>query len=286
MRPRPAVVGGVLALLLGATSMALAADEPQSHVIKLLAEGQPAIGIWTGALNAPRIAKVLATSDADFIVADVEHEIYDFNALHAFLLEVPDFSTRYRTTPRPTPGVLVKLAHRGGWDPRYEISEAMRVGPALGVWIPIVESGAEVAQAVATFHQAEQAGLEGMNVTSQGMHTGVSVLWPQNPEGHAMVVAMIETEEGVRHAEEIISTPGLSAVHVVHLSDADDAMILALCQKYHVIPGIDATPQDVRAKVAAGWRLISLGWDFDMVAKQLGDTIKSVRSAIAGGGGR
>jgi 2-keto-3-deoxy-L-rhamnonate aldolase RhmA len=285
MKRPPIVVAGTLALLFGLASLATA-DEPQNNVIRLLAAGKPVIGIWTGALNAPRIAKVLATSDADFIVTDVEHEIYDFNALHAFLLEVPDFSQRYRTTPRPTPGVLVKLAHRGGWDPQYEISEAMRVGPALGVWIPIVESRAEVEQAVATFHQAEQPGLEGMNVTSQGMHTGVPLLYPQNPQGHALLVAMIETEEGVRHAEEIISTPGLSAVHVVHLSDADDAKILALCQKYHVIPAIDATPQDVQAKVAAGWRMISLGWDFDMLARQLGDTIKSVRAAIGPGGQR
>ena len=159
----------------------------------------------------------------------------------------------------------------------------MRVGPALGVVIPIVENRGEVEEAVATFHQAEQAGLEGMNVTAQGMHTGVSVLWPQNPAGHAMVVAMIETEEGARNAEAIISTPGLSAVHVVHLSDADDAKILARAES-HVVAGIDATPQDVRAKVAAGWRLISLGWDFDMLKKQLDDTIKSVRGAIGSGG--
>ncbi len=160
----------------------------------------------------------------------------------------------------------------------------MRVGPALGVVIPIVENRGEVEEAVATFHQAEQAGLEGMNVTAQGMHTGVSVLWPQNPEGHALIVAMIETEEGARHAEEIISTPGLSAIHAVHLSDADDANILALCKKYHVIAGIDATPQDVKAKVAAGWQLISLGWDFDMLKKQLDDTITAVRGTIGSGG--
>jgi 2-keto-3-deoxy-L-rhamnonate aldolase RhmA len=95
-----------------------------------------------------------------------------------------------------------------------------------------------------------------------------------------MVVAMIETDEGVRHAEDIISTPGLAALHVVHLSEADNEKILKLCQKYHVVAAIDATPEDVKARVAAGWRLISLGWDFAMLQKQLGDTLKATRGAI------
>ena len=261
------------------TRAAAATDEP-NNVVALLAAGKPAIGIWTGALAAPRIAKVLATSDADFIVADVEHDIYDFQLLHTFLLEIVDFHHRYRTESRAAPGVLVKLAHRGGWDPRYEISEVMRVGPAVGVWVPIVESGAEMQRIVSAFGQSEQSALEGLNLPGQGGHTGVSPLWPLNPKGQVMVVAMIETDEGVRHAEEIISTPGLSALHVVHLSETDNDRILKVCQKYHVVPGIDATPQDVKAKVAAGWRLISVGWDFGMLQKQLGDTLKATRSAI------
>ena len=264
----------------GRTPALAAADEPQNHVISLLAAGKPAVGIWTGAIPATRIAKVLATSDADFIVADLEHDIYDFQALHRFLLEVPDFSRRYRATPRPEPGVLVKLAHRGAWDPRYEISEVMRVGPAIGVWVPIVESGAEAARVVSAFSQAEQPGLEGVNVASMGGHTGVSPLWPLNPQGRLMVVVMIETEEGVKHAEEIVATPGVAAVEVVHLAEADNERILKLCQAHHVVGAIDVTPDDVKTRVAQGWRLISLGWDFGMLQKELGDTIKATRAAI------
>jgi 2-keto-3-deoxy-L-rhamnonate aldolase RhmA len=278
------VVVGVAVVVLGLASEGgsalAAADEPQNHVVALLAAGTPAIGVWTGAIPATRIARVLATSDADFIVADLEHDIYDFHVLHQFLLEIPDFHHRYRTEPRPMPNVLVKLAHGGGWDPRYEISEVLRVGPAVGVWVPIVESGAETQRIVSTFSQAEQSGFEGLSLPGQGGHTGVSPLWPMNPKGQLMVVAMIETAEGVRHAEEIVSTPGLAAVHVVHLSEADNDKILKLCQKYHVVAAIDATPQDVKARVAAGWRLISLGWDFGMLQKQLGDTIKATRTAI------
>ncbi len=257
-----------------------AADDPQDNLISLLAAGKPAVGVWTGAVGAPRIAHVLATSDVDFIVADIEHDIYDFRTLHSFLLEVFDFSARYRAQPRPAPAVLVKLAHRAGWDPRYEISETMRVGPATGVWVPQVESGAEMQRAISEFEQSEQTGLEGITVSGQGGHTHVSPLWSLNPKGRLMVVAMIETEEGVKHAKEIIETPGLAAIHIVHISDADAQKVLQLCLEHKVIAGIDANPDSVKAKVAAGYRLISLGWDFGMLQRQLGDTIKAVRSAI------
>jgi len=257
-----------------------AADDPQSNLIALLAAGKPAIGVWTGATGAPRIAKVLATSDADFIVADIEHDLYDFRTLHSFLLEVADFSARYRAQPRPAPAVLVKLAHRAGWDPRYEISETMRVGPATGVWVPQVESRAEMERAISEFQQSEQTALEGVNASDQGGHTRVSPLWPLNPKGRLMVVAMIESEEGVKNAREIIETPGLAAIHTVHVSDADAQKVLQLCLEHKVIAGIDANPGNVQAKLAAGYKLISLGWDFGMLQRQLGDTVKAVRSAM------
>ncbi len=258
-----------------------AADESQNNLIQMLTAGKPAIGIWSGTTPATRATRVLATSDADFIVADIEHEIYDFPTLHRFVLEVADFSARYRATPKPMPAVLVKLGHRGGWDPRQEIAETMRVGPVTGVWVPIVESGAEMARIVSTFSQSEQTALEGINVSDQGGHTGTSPLWPLNPKGRLMVVAMIETDEGVKNAESIIRTPGLAAVHAVHLSDADAAQVLKLCLQYHVIPAIDASPTNAKAKIAAGYKMLSLGWDYGLMQQKLTENMKAVRAATA-----
>lgn len=270
---------GVVAVLQLAVSVGVrAADEPANNLASLLASGKPAVGIWTGALSAPRIAKVLATSDVDFIVADVEHDIYDFPMLHRFLLEVQDFHHRFRTQPRPAPSVLIKLGHRGGWDPRYEIAESLKVGPANGVWVPMVESRAEMERIISTFEHAEQSGMEGINVRTAA---GQSPLWPLNPNGPLMVVAMIETEAGVRNAREIIETPGLAAVHLVHVSEADAASVLKLCLERKVIAGRDANPNNIKERLDAGYRLISLGWDFGMLQRQLTETIKGVRSAMS-----
>jgi len=252
-----------------------AAEERANRLISLLEAGKPAIGVWTGALAAPRINKVLATSDADFIVADVEHDIYDFSALHRFLLEIQDFSNRFRTEPRPAPVVLVKLANRGTWDPRYEIAESLKVGPAMGVWIPFVESRADVERAISAVRNAETSALEGLNIPREKRD-----IWPLNPKGELMLVAMIETETGARKAKEIVETPGLSAVQPVHLSDADTARVLKMCLGRRVVVATDAGPGDIKAKLDAGYRMISVGWDFDLLRKELGDTIKGMRSAI------
>jgi 2-keto-3-deoxy-L-rhamnonate aldolase RhmA len=274
----PARISFVLFILLVSAGLFFrlpAAEQRANRLIALLEAGKPAIGVWTGALAAPRITKVLATSDADFIVADVEHDIYDFNALHRFLVEVLDFSTRFRAEPRPAPVVLVKLANRGTWDPRYEIAEALKIGPAMGVWIPFVESRADVQRAVSAIRNAETSAMEGLNVPREGRD-----VWPLNPKGELMLVAMIESETGVRNAKEIVETPGVSAIQTVHIPDADAARILQMCRERGVVAATDAGPEDIKSKLDAGYKMLSVGWDFDLLRSRLGDTIKGMRSAV------
>ena len=264
----------ILAIWVG-LSGAPAAEQRANRVIALLESGKPAIGVWTGALSAPRIAKILATSDADFIVADVEHDVYDFGALHSFLLEVLDFSNRFRTESRSAPAVLVKIANRGTWDPRYEIAESLKVGPAMGVWIPFVESRADVERAVSAIRNAETSAMEGLNVPRESRD-----VWPLNPKGELMLVAMIESEQGVHNAREIVETPGVSAIQTVHIPDADATRILQMCLDRRVVAATDATPEDMKAKLDAGYRMLSVGWDFDLLRRELADTIKGMRSAV------
>lgn len=274
--PRTARVPAVVALALAALfPLAPHAQERANRLISILEAGRPAIGVWTGATAAPRIAKVLATSDADFIVADIEHEVYDFPTLRRFLLEIPDFSQRFRTTPRPAPVVIVKTANRATWDPRYEIAETLKVGPAGGVWIPFVESRADLERAISAVRNAESSALGGLNIPRDRRD-----VWPLNPRGEFVVVAMIESAEGVAHAREIIGTPGVTAVQPVHLSEADTATVVRLCREHKVILATDAGPKDVQARLDEGYRMISVGWDFGLMQAAIGDTISGMRAVM------
>ena len=246
-----------------------------NRLISILETGAPAVGVWTGATAAPRISKVLATSDVDFIVADVEHDVYDFPTLRGFLLEVEDFSRRYRPEPREAPTVLVKLAHRAGWDPRYEIAETLKVGPAMGVWIPFVESASDLEQAISAVRRAETTGLGGLNIPREHREP-----WPQNPAGELFVVAMIESAKGVEKAREIVGVPGLGAIEPVHLSEGDTKAIVSMCKEKGVYLATEAEPEEVAARVAEGYRLIHVGWDFNLLRKELDSRVSETRQKL------
>jgi 4-hydroxy-2-oxoheptanedioate aldolase len=270
------IVAATTAMLLTSLPTDRAGAQPRLNpLIERLAAGKAALGVWTGATSSPRIAKALATGDADFIVADIEHDVLDFPALRGFLLGVQDFSARYRTTPRHAPAVLVKLGGRGHWDPRYEIAETLKIGPAAGIWVPFVESRADVERLVSAVRGAESSAMAGLNVPRDRRDP-----WPLNPQGEFVVVAMIESEAGVERAEEIISTPGLTAVQPVHLSDAGTAKVVALAKKHNVILATDATPADVQARLAEGYRMISIGWDFALMKDAVDRTLAGMRPAV------
>jgi 4-hydroxy-2-oxoheptanedioate aldolase len=250
------------------TSPAHAADHA-NPLINLLAAGKPAIGVWTNIDASARATSILATSDADFLVADMEHDIYDFSTLQTFLLRVQDASHRFRAKPRVAPAVLVKLAHRATWDSRYDISASLKAGLAYGVWVPYVENRADLERAISAVR-----GVESRNF---GPDRAARDVWPLNPKGEIVVVAMIESAEGVKNAEEIISTPGVTAIEPVHLSDADTARIVELCKAKGVFAATTVPPAKTKESIAAGYRLISAGWDSGLLQTAVTGTLEAMR---------
>lgn len=276
MRVRNSVLIWCLAaFLVAGCTVQISAGERVNRLIAKLETGKPVFGILAGTIAAPRIAKVLGTSDLDFILADLEHEVHDFGALRHFVLGVNDFSQRYREEARPAPSVLVKLGHRAGWDARYEIAEALKVAPTVGVCVPFVESRVDLEKVISAVRHAETTALAGMNVPKE-----IREPWPHNPKGELFVVAMIESEEGVRHAQEIVDTPGVGAIWAVHVTDEDLERILKMCKEKGVIALIEANPEDVKAKVDAGYQMILLDWDFRLLEKELRETVQKMRSVL------
>ena len=276
MRLRNSVLLGYLVvLLLVGSTVQISANERANRLIAKLEAGKPVIGVLAGAIAAPRIAKVLGTNDLDFILADLEHEIHDFGTLRQFVLGVNDFSRRYRGEENPAPSVLVKLGHRAGWDARYEVAEALKVAPTVGVCVPFVESRADLEKIISAVRHAETTALAGMNVLKK-----IREPWPLDPKGELFVVAMIESEEGVHHAQEIVETPGVGAIWAVHVPDEELARILKMCKEKGIIALIEANPGDVKAKVDAGYQMVLLGWDFQLLERELRETVQKMRSVL------
>jgi 2-keto-3-deoxy-L-rhamnonate aldolase RhmA len=274
-RQNSLVQGCLLALLIVLSTVQISADERSNQLIAKLETGKPVIGVLAGSIAAPRIAKVLGTSDLDFILADLEHEVLDFGVLRHFVLGVNDFSQRYRAEARPAPSVLVKLGHRAGWDARYEITEVLKVAPTVGICVPFVESRADLEKVISAVRQAETSALAGLNVPKK-----IREPWPLHSDGELFVVAMIESEMGARNAKEIVETPGVGAIWAVHVSDEDLARILKMCKEKGVITLIEANPEEVKAKVDAGYQMILLGWDFELLEKEINEAVTKMRSIL------
>jgi 4-hydroxy-2-oxoheptanedioate aldolase len=277
MERQPKITQGRLlsVFLVALVASPLAATEEKNNLISLLEAGKPAIGIWTS-VGSSRMAKVHATSDLDFIVVDIEHDVQDFPALRRFLLEVQDFHHRFRTEARPAPVVLIKTGHRATWNAQFEIAQSLKAGPAMGVWVPFVESRADLEQVISAVRHAETLYGSGINVP-----LGEADVWPLNPKGQILVVAMIESEKGVRNAREIIETPGVGAIATAHVSREDAALIHKICLEVGVVSAANARPDTIKARVDAGYKLISLGWDFGMLHRHLSETLKGMRTALS-----
>jgi len=97
-------------------------------------------------------------------------------------------------------------------------------------------------------------------------------LWPLHPEGDLLCMLMIETAEGAKNADAIMSVPGVGAVFVgaggdMHVSmqvpanspavEANFQLVLKACKAHNIACAISANSgEDVAKRVREGWRII------------------------------
>ena len=284
MRFRTSAMGVVMALLvylLGFPQSSFAAERA-NRLISLFEAGKPAIGMYIGA-RASSMARVVGTSGLDCIIIDMEHEAYDYPAVHRYMMDVQDARRYGAGTPgTPLPSILVKLGHRGTWDPRHDISHSFKMGPVVGVFVPFVESRADLEKAISAARNPEMLQLEGVSGEERRVRLDV---WPLHPEGELLVVAMIESEAGIKNAREIMETPGLGVFHIAHAPEPDMERMLQMCLERGVVCGREETdPSKVKHWIDAGYKLIDLGWDYRMYQRELSESLTTIHSSLEKGG--
>jgi 4-hydroxy-2-oxoheptanedioate aldolase len=254
------------------------AAERANRLISIFESGKAAIGMYIGA-RAPNMARVVGTSGLDFIIVDMEHDVYDYGEVHQYMMDVQDAPRHGWGRPgTPLPSILVKLAHRGTWDPRHDIAHSFKTGPVVGVFVPFVENRADLEKAISAARNPEMLQLEGISAKDRRERLDV---WPLNPKGELLVVAMIESEAGIRNAREIMETPGLGVFHIAHAPEPDTERMLHMCLERGVICGREETdPAKVKQWVDAGYKLIDLGWDYRMYQRELNESLKTIRSSL------
>jgi 4-hydroxy-2-oxoheptanedioate aldolase len=101
-------------------------------------------------------------------------------------------------------------------------------------------------------HLRQPAGIRGWNAAraisywgvTQDRYLAMADVWPLNPQGELMAIAMIETPEAVDNIEQILNVPGLSAI-LIGQGDLSCTMGVGCGNPYH--PEVEAAV----AKIAA-----------------------------------
>lgn len=282
-------------------------DVRLNRAIETLEKGDPVFGLFTADFSLAN-ARGLARSNLDYIIIDMEHTPFNMETLHTLLLGLTDkaaIASQGHNQMRTTP--IVRLAANGRNDPEWMVKQILDVG-AFGIVFPYVESGEEALRAVRAmrYPQArgsdirEPSGVRGASPGVASWYWGVpdyvsrADVWPLNPRGELLAVMQIESEAGVRNAEDIITTPGVSAIFV---GPADLAMsmglpgnspevqgaidqVLELCVKHDVPCGITTSARDVASRLEQGFRFPTVGyWGDQGIAPNTAEALELARSA-------
>jgi 4-hydroxy-2-oxoheptanedioate aldolase len=233
-----------------------------STFVDALREGGTAVGYWT-VLDAPVATERIAMTGYDYIGVDAQHGLMGYDGVLRNLMAV---DAAHRAA-----GVVRVAAN----DP-VGIGQALDVG-ALAVIVPLVDTAADAAAAV------RAARYTGTGRRSYGpMRSGLRVgPRPADADRQVLVLAMIETEEGLANVEDIARVEGLDGLYI-----GPSDLMLAVGGAYPGDPGradaLEAAVERVRAaadaagivpaihtldgatarrRLAAGFRMVTIASD-------------------------
>ena len=255
-------------------------------VIEKLAQGKAFVGVNTGDLSLEN-ARTLARAPIDYVYVDMEHTPLDFQGLHMFNIGMIDRAAAAKKgSVAPNVALFARFppeADEGAWV----VKQALDIG-LHGVIFNGVDTREQALAAVKSMGYPQLKGSKyfepaGKRGAAPGLATWIwgltteeyerhADLWPLNPEGDLLAIAMIESVDGVKNLDAILSTPGIGAVFIGNANDLRHSMgvpatspevetarqtILAGCKRHNVACGITvASGAEMNKRLDEGWKMI------------------------------
>ncbi|MHC4644683.1 MAG: HpcH/HpaI aldolase family protein [Planctomycetota bacterium] len=271
-------------------------------------------GIWVNCLHPstaialsringfPGYEESLTKPMVDFILIDMEHEPLDMSELRNFLLALNSRrEVLAKGNLQPNITVLVRVPQDADGDFSWMVKQVLDCG-AHGVIVPHVRNAEQAKKLVSACRYpqrkdgplAEPDGVRGggprlcsylWGLSSKGYVERADV-WPLNPKGDLLAIAMIEDEDGVRNIDEILSVKGIGAVmfgpydysfacghggnqHHPKVTETWDKVKKA-CDR-HDVPLIGfAKPRNIQLMVKENHRMLLIGQDYDQKGSAAG----------------
>lgn len=258
----------VLAFAWPVTDRDVTAQEPQrlNRLIEQLEQDQAAI------------------SGVDWQFIDMEHGPYLLDRLQTTLQGLREEGA---TRPRLAP--IVRIPMEGDENVRFATKQVLDLG-AFGVVFPRVETAEQAERAVSAMRyppqrgeaSPEPAGRRGWGPGRAARYWGLGVadyarradVWPLDPEGELFAMIMIESADGVRNIDEIVSVPGIGAIFIGPAdlgmslgvgpptpaqppeTEAAIQRILKACKAHDVICGLAEPRTESEKRIAEGFRVL------------------------------
>ncbi len=245
----------------------------QNKIKELWREGKcPTLG-WLSVSHG-FTAEIMARQGFDALCVDMQHGTSELKDVLPMLQAI----SQTDTVP------VVRVA----WNDPATIMKALDLG-AYGIIVPLVNTAEEAAMAVAACRYPP-VGMRSSGPV-RAMHYG-GADYVANANDEIVLMAMIETKEGLENLDAICATPGLDAVYIgpADLSfalglpprpDNPDPTHLATCDLIRDTAhqhGIKAVMHCAGAEFAAG--AVSRGFDMVMLTSDLNCMIAGARAQL------
>jgi 4-hydroxy-2-oxoheptanedioate aldolase len=256
-----------------------------NSVKRALKAGEVSLGGWLSLGNIPA-ARFMARAGFAWLTVDLEHSMVDMETATTMFGAIADAG-------------CISLARVPA--NRHDHIKRVLDNGVQGLVVPMVNSRAEAEAAVAAMlyppvgNRSVGGSLHALNFAT----TAADYYAHANEE--ILVVLQCEHIKAVEDAEGIFSVPGIDAIFVgpndlaASMRGPDGspptaeatarvmAHILKTCQKYGVAPGLHCTtPEEVRQRIAEGWRFIALASELRMMLDGAAAFLRGVGEAQGG----
>ncbi len=245
-----------------------------------LAGGEFAFGTMIFEFLSPGLPAVLQAAGAEFALYDMEHSGFTMDEMKAQFAYCRGLG-------------LVPLVRPPAKE--YQFASRLLDLGAMGLMFPMVESREE-AERIVSWTRYPPRGVRGAmfggahdDYGSADMKETIAAA-----EARTLVLALIETAQGVEHADEILAVPGIDGAHLgqadlsismgvpgeighAKVQQGIDAL-LAACKKHGKFAGCLAPNLDVaREWMGRGFRMISYSYDIGLLRDGLATGLAALR---------
>ena len=253
----------------------------ENKVKRTLYQGGVSLGTMVLEFNTTGIARLTAAAGADFAVFYMEHTGWSVETIRALMA---------------TSQGLVPMARVPATEYHF-LARVLDVG-AMGLMVPMVQT-AEQARLIVQSTKYPPAGRRGaaFGVAHDDYLDGDVVAKMRSANEETLLIAQIETAQGVENADEIAAVDGIDCLWIGHF-DLTNSLgipaqfthpdyrravdrVLDACRRHGKAPGfMVASPEEGRAALAQGFRCIAYWGDLWLYRQALSEGIRALRASL------